>query len=321
MIGPQVLSLGSVNADFQVRVEDRPEFGELLLAHDFVQLSGGKAANVAFIARRLGVGARLLARVGADDLGERALQPLREAGVDLSGVVAVEGSATGVAMVVVPPDGKKMIIMAANANQAWSQQDAERVGSTVGEAAAGSVLVLDYEVPGFVVQAAIEAASRAAMPVILDPSPADRVADDILKQVDFIVPDAAEAKTLTGIAIEGVEPALRAASVLLERGVKAACMKLGDGGCVIKSAQLSAHVAPVPVDVVDTTGAGDAFAGALAVALLEKQSELDAICFATAASHLAVTGYGSQPAYPTRDQLHDVLERLRSRVQVLDRRR
>ncbi|MDZ8259287.1 carbohydrate kinase family protein [Nostoc sp. ChiQUE01b] len=118
-----IISLGSVNADFQVRVDRRPNLSETLLASDFLQLSGGKAANVAYLARKLGLPAVLIAHVGTDTLAEQALKPLREIEVDLQYVNTIEGKPTGVSMITVPPDGKKGIILAGNANNIWTKED------------------------------------------------------------------------------------------------------------------------------------------------------------------------------------------------------
>lgn len=305
-----IISLGSVNADFQVRVPHRPDISETLLAHDFVRLSGGKAANVAYLARHLGVNATLLAHVGDDALQEQALAPLRDIGVDLSQVCVVGESPTGVAMITVPPDGKKGIILAGNANHDWLEEDAADVRSALEDAPPGSVLVVNYEVPPFVVEHAINAAYERGVPVVLDPSPADRVEQRLFPKVAYLVPNAGEAEGLTGIPIDSVKAASKAGRLLLECGVGHACMKLKEGGCVLVSRETVVHVPAVSVEVVDTTGAGDAFAGALAVAVVEGRGSLEAACFAVAASHIAVTGYGSQPAYPTREELDGLFHRL-----------
>ena len=317
MSSPVILALGSVNVDFQVRVDRPPEVGETLLAHDFVRLSGGKAANVAFLARRLGAGAQLLAQVGDDVLTECALGPLRESGVDLSAVGVAGGQTPGISMIAVPPDGKKMIVLAGNANLVWAEADAARSTAAVERAPAGSVLVVDYEVPAVVARQAVEAACRRQLRIVLDPSPADWVEDGVLARTYVVVPNPKEAETLTGIAIDGIEPARRAGRQLLERGARAACVKLPDGGCVVVAQDRAAHVGSVPVDVSDTTGAGDAFAGALAVALLEQRDLVEAACFGAAASHLAVTAYGSQPAYPDRAALEAMALRLGACVTLL----
>ncbi|GAA6617973.1 ribokinase [Scytonema sp. NUACC26] len=312
-----VISLGSVNADFQVRVDRRPNLNETLPAHDFIKLSGGKAANVAYLARRLGISATLIARVGADSLQEQALQPLREIGVDLQYVRAVEGKSTGVSMITVPPDGNKGIILAENANQDWCSEDVPMVSRAIENAPPGSVLVVDYEIAPFMVEHAIAIACEGGIPVLLDPSPTDRVEQKIFSQVNYILPDAGEAKRLTGIESDSVDSAVQAARYFVEHGVENACVKLSDGGCVLANREIVLHVPPISVNVVDTTGAGDAFAGGLAVAVLEGRSLRDAACFATAASHAAVTKYGSQPAYPTRSEIDALFKQLINQTHVL----
>lgn len=166
---------------------------------------------MAFLARRLDVGAQLLARLGDDELKEQALQPLREIGVDLSRTSTVQGYSTGVAMIAIRPDGQKTIILAGNANEAQTRDDASEVAVAIERAPGGSVLVVDYEIPGFVVEEAVEAAARRGLPVILDPAPPDRVEQSILPRIDVIVPDASEAEHLTGIAIDDAGAAARAA--------------------------------------------------------------------------------------------------------------
>lgn len=305
-----VLSLGSVNADFQIRVEHRPEVSETLLGRDFRRFGGGKAANVAYLARRLGLEVRLFGHVGDDDLAWQALGPLRDVGVDLSGIKQVAGKTTGVAMVTVPPDGKKGIVLAANANQAWTLRDAAAVVREINAAPANAVLVLDCEIPVFVLERAAAAAGRRGCTTILDPSPADRVTEALIATADMIVPNGSEAERLTGVRCDDVDSAVRAGVRLLARGAAAACIKLPDGGCALVEKERVTHVGAVPVDVVDTTGAGDAFAGALAVALAEQRPRVDAVKFAVAATHLAVSGYGSQPALPVREQIQAILPRL-----------
>ena len=319
MADPVVLSLGSVNVDFQVRLGRQPEVGETLLGHDFVRLGGGKAANVAVLARKAGHPAVLLAQVGDDVMSGWALDPLRAHGVDLDHVGTVEGALPGVAMIAVPPDGKKMIVLAANANGSWDDADARRIERAIGRAPPGSVLVVDYEVPGFVVERATAEARARGFTTVLDPSPSDRVERHLLSRIDVVVPNPKEAEGVTGIRVDGVAGAREAAGRLLDDGAGAACMKLADGGCVVVGADIAAHVVPLEVEVDDATGAGDAFAGGLAVALLEKKPLVDAACFATAASHIAVTGYGSQPAYPGRERQDGVFEQLRARVRPLSR--
>lgn len=314
--GGSILSLGSINADFQMRIRRQPEVSETLLASDFARLGGGKAANVAYLARKLGLRAQLFAHTGDDDLSEQAIAPLRATGVDLSGIKKIRNAHTGVTMITVPPNGKKSIVMAANSNGFWCQDDATPVLQAIREAQAGSVLVADCEIPVFIVEQALRVARQCGITTILDPSPANRVTDAVLKLSDFIVPNCSETQALTGIECEDVDSAIGAGNALLERGVSVACIKLMDGGCVVVEDGCAFHIAPVPVEVVDTTGAGDAFTGALAVALLERQPLHQAARFAVAASHLAVTAYGSQPAYPARKDIERMERRLETSTHV-----
>lgn len=306
---PTLLAVGSINMDVQVRTDRWPDEGETLLARDFLMTGGGKAANVAFLARRLGRPARLFGHVGGDVLADEALRSLEDAGVDLGGVRRVEGSATALSMIVVRPDGEKTIILAPNANDAWEDGDADGVAEAIGSAPAGSVLVVDLEVPEDIVRRAVRAARERSFPIVLDPSPADRMPDDLFALADVITPNPAEAETLTGIAVHSAEDAKRAGRELLKRGAKAACMKLPEGGCVVVADGIGERIDPLELDVVDTTGAGDAFAGGLGVALLDGLGIVEAARFAVATSHVAVTVYGSQESYPTRDEVERMLAR------------
>ena len=305
-----ILSLGSINADFQVRVDQPLGRTTTLLAHDYIRLSGGKAANVAYLADLLGVPAAVMARVGDDVLREQALGSLQDTDVDISRVRTVPDGATAFSVIMVPPDGEKNIVLASNANDAWQPDERDEVRQTIQDAPDGSVLVVDYEIPPFVVEVAIRAAHERGLPVILDPSPPDRVDHDLLRYVDYIVPDIAETEGLTGIAANSVEEATRAARQLVNKGVKTAIVKLGEGGCVVATNETVMHVPTVSVDVVDTTGAGDAFAGALAVAVVEQRPGREAVRFATAAATASTTGYGSQPTYPSRERIQPLYEQI-----------
>lgn len=309
-----IISLGSVNADFQVKVEQSPGKTTTMLAHDFRRFSGGKAANVAYIAAKLGRPAAVIARVGDDDLSRQALGALREMEIDLKAVEKVNGAPTGFSMIMVPADGKKNIVLATNANDAWEEKDREKVRRAISAAPAGSVLVVDYEVPPFIVEEAILTASEMDFPVVLDPSPTERVDQALFSKIAYIVPDASETEGLTGIIPDSVEKAMQAVRELQQAGIRKAIVKLEDGGCVLGDGDQITHVPSGRVDVVDTTGAGDAFAGALAVAILESRSFRDAACLAVAAAQAAVTTYGSQPAYPTRERLEELFNQIRINV-------
>jgi ribokinase len=297
--GPVLLSLGSVNADFQVRVAETPGRSSMLSARDLTRLSGGKAANVALFARRLGHPSALLGRVGDDDLAEQALGPLRAAGVDLAGVRRGRG-ATGVAMVLVPPDGRKHIAAAGEANRGYDDADIAALLARIDAAPPGSVLAADYEISPRAVSRAVARARARGLRVVVDPSFPDQVPREDLRAVDALTPNTREALALAGIGGEDEAAIGAAARALAALGPSTVCIKLDAGGCLVRHGGRSWHQRAAPVEVVDATGAGDAFTAAFAIALLEGRAVEEAVRRAVAASELAVMAWGAQPSYPDR---------------------
>jgi len=308
---PAVYYIGSINVDFQVRAERWPTEAETLNATDFLRAPGGKAANRAFVARKLGVPAVLVGRVGDDDFGGEALEPLRRLDVNVAHVRVTKDEATGVAMIVVRPDGKKTILLASNANAYVEASDAMYVEDVISRAPPGSVVSLDLEVPSVVVAAALKAARARRLQVVLDPSPAACMQDAYYEQVDWLTPNHTEAQALTGVEITSRKRAEQAARKLETKGVPGVCVKLSDGGCVALVDGDMRYVATPEVAVVDKTGAGDAFAGALSTAVFERQAVPNALRFAVFTSTLATTCYGSQAAYPDRETLERQLAEVR----------
>jgi ribokinase len=221
-----------------------------------------------------------------------------------------------VAVVMVPPDGKKGIVFAPNANMEWTHEDAAEVAQQIFAARTGAVLVMDCGVASHVLERAAAAAVDSEHRFILDPSPAERATDKLIAAASIMVPNALEAEQLTGIKCDDAKRATKAGTLLLERGTAAACIKLPEGGCVLVEKQQVTHVGAVPVDVVDTTGAGDAFAAALAAALVQRYSLVEAVTLAVAASHLAVMSYGAQTAPLTWNRLQEMAKRLEVRTKA-----
>lgn len=310
MRSPRLLALGSLNVDVQLRADRWPEPDETLVGRDFLMIGGGKAANVAWLARHLGVEAELMAHVGTDPNQKTALHFLREKGVDLSGVRAVEQHYTGISLIIVHKNARKGILLAPNANDAWSTEDTRSIQEALESAPAGSILVTNLEIPAECVKFAIRCAKARNLPVVLDPSPADRLDRELLESGCYLTPNQSEAQRLTHITIESAGQAIEAGRRLLSRGNPGVCVKLGNGGCAVVSADQQEMVSAPPVQPVDTTGAGDAFAGALGIALLEQQSLVSAARFAVAAAAHAVTGYGSHPSYPSRSQIENLLRQM-----------
>ncbi len=314
---PAVCSIGSINADFTAEVERRPDISETLLASAFHRAGGGKGANVAIVARRFGAPSVLVGRVGDDDLAAAALAPLRRCGVDLAAVSARWGEPTGVSMITVPPDGQKGIILAANANRSWEEGADAAVRATVAQQAPGSVVVVDCEVPSAIVAMAIATAAEAGFAFILDPSPAEDLDPGLLARLDVIVPNAGEAETLTGLTVDGPATAAEAARRLLGAGVRRPVVKMREGGCVFLDGTDAVLVPAADVTVVDSNGAGDSFAGTLAVGLLDGLHVRDAAVLATAAASLTVTRRGAQAAFPERHETERVARSLAGKIHSL----
>lgn len=314
-----LISLGSINADFQVRLDEPPGSRETLLAHDFSRFAGGKAANVAYLGACFGHNSHLLGCIGDDGLAEQTLGAVKEAGANVDRVYTVGGQATGVSMIMVPPDGKKHIVLATNANDHWPEAAIQQAVDAIVSAELPACLVVDYEVPAAVVRRAVDAARERDIPVILDPSFPDRVDSKLLSSFHALTPNPDEAGGLVGVQVKSLEDAARVArQVRDDLGVEVVCIKLGDGGCMLAAPDTLVHVPADDVDVVDSTGAGDAFTGVFAIALLEGEAPRTAAAWGVAAANHAVTGYGSQPAYPDREQLRRRAEGILQRVEMLD---
>lgn len=278
----QVLVLGSANADLVVSVPRRPAGGETVLGSDTVVLPGGKGANTAVAAARAGGRVALLGAVGDDGNGALLRRSLEGAGVDAA-LVAVSRRPTGAAYIAVTPDGENSIVVAPGAN-----------ADVVAEAPWGrfAVLVCSLEVPVPVVEEAVRAASAAGVRVVLNLSPVVGVAPDVLAALDPLVVNEHEAAELAP-SFEG----------LLELGPRAVVVTLGARGAAVVTRSGVLEVPAPEVDVVDTTGAGDAFAGALAVRLAEGRELVDAVGFAVRVAAFSVTRAGAQPSYPTLAEL------------------
>ncbi|WP_414506120.1 ribokinase [Streptomyces sp. NEAU-L66] len=294
-----VLVVGSANADLTVRVDRRPGAGETVLGTDLVESAGGKGANQAAAAARIGGRTALLARVGGDAYGELLLGAQRAAGTDVTPVI-VDGTArTGTAMIIVDPDGDNSIVVSPGANAALTPQDVAAAKDTI---AASAVVSLQLEIPMESVRAAASAAEQAGTRVVLNPSPAPTadLAPELLSVADPLVVNEHEARQLSGLT-DGT-PA-QWAQVLRDRGARSVVVTLGGDGALVLDADGAENVPGVRVKAVDTTGAGDAFTGALATRLARGDALPEAARFAVRVGAAAVTKPGAQPSYPTRAEL------------------
>jgi ribokinase len=287
-----------------VRLPRIPEAGETVLGGSFLRADGGKGANQAVAAARLGAEVTFVGRVGADELGERAVAGLRDEGIDVSHVSRDEKEPSGVALIFVDERGENAIAVAPGANAALSEDDVERAGGAIETA---DVLLLQLETPLPTVERAAAVAAAAGVTVILNPAPAQPLPDSLLYRVDVLTPNEGEARLLA--ALPGDDATREAtAGRLLERGVRRIVVTLGAAGAlVITRAGEEQLVEGFSVDAVDTTAAGDAFSGALAVALAEGPSLAEAVRFACAAGAVAATARGARPSLPRRERLELLL--------------
>ncbi len=295
---PSIVVVGSSNTDLVVRAPALPGPGETVLGSAFLVAPGGKGANQAVAAARLGARVTLVARLGADEFGDRALAALRREGIDTTFVARDAEAASGVALIVVSESGENAIAVAPGANMRLAAADVDRAAPAIREADA---LLLQLETPLPTVRHAATLAMKAGVPVILNPAPAAPLAGELLSRVSVLTPNELEAAALTGTSASGVDAARQAALRLHASGVADVVITLGREGALMEGEAGSGHVPGCAVTAVDTTAAGDAFNGALAVALAEGASLERAVRFANRAAALSITRPGAQPSLPTRE--------------------
>lgn len=293
-----VLVIGSANADLTVRVDRRPGPGETVLGTDLVESAGGKGANQAAAAARLGARTALLARVSDDAFGQLLLEAQHAAGTELRHVLVEKGARTGTAMIVVGPDGDNTIVVSPGANARLSPADVRAAREVV---AASAVVSLQLEIAPETVRTAVETAAECGTRVVLNPSPAPETLDArLLTAADPLVVNEHEAALLSGLTAGTPADQARA---LRERGARSVVITLGGEGALVVDAGAPVHVPGVKVEAVDTTGAGDAFTGALALRLARGATLEDAARFAVRVGAASVTRPGAQPSYPTAEEL------------------
>ena len=293
-----VVVVGSINTDMVVRVPRLPGAGETVLGGDFRQVAGGKGANQAVAAARAGGAVAMVGCVGADPLGRDAIEGLRRDGVEVSQIQQVSRAPSGVALIVVDAGGQNSIAVAPGANAGLTPAMVRQAEPVL---VAAAVVLAQLEVPlDAVVEAAAIAIAHGAR-VVLDPAPAQPLPETLWKQLSVITPNVTEAEALTGLRIRDQADALAAAGTLLDRGVEAAIVTRGAEGVLVATREAHTVIPGFAVEAVDTTAAGDTFAGALAARLAEGVDLVEASRFANAAAGVAVTRVGAQPSVPSRN--------------------
>ena len=299
-----IVVLGSINMDLVVTADRLPEAGETVLGDSFFTAPGGKGANQAVAAARLGAPTKMIGRVGRDLFGETLLRSLEADGVDASAVTIDPEAETGTALISLADGGANSIVVVPGANGRVGNEELAVLETLLPEAKA---LLLQLEVPLEIVTAAAQIAASAGVTVILDPAPARRLPESLLSACTWITPNETEAETLCGFTVTDEQSTKRASDLLLAGGAKNVVITLGDRGCFLATAEKTLFVPAPRVDAVDTVAAGDAFNGALAAALVENHSVEESLRWACAAGSLAATVKGAQPSLPSRARLEQVL--------------
>jgi ribokinase len=291
-----VFVMGSINQDFVLKVERRPQPGETVTNAKLSTHNGGKGANQAAAAALLGASVAFLGRVGDDEFGEPLVQALQEKGIDTSLVERASGNSTGAAFITVTPDGENAITVAPGANRSLTPEDVDAAADAIGDA---RVFVAQMEIPVQSVLRAVEVAAEQGTRALVNLAPTFEVPQELLEKLDPLVVNEHEAAFLLGRQVEGVDGALSAAPELLSSGPRSAVITIGEDGAVLADGESVDHLPAPEVEVVDTTGAGDAFVGALATQLARGASLREAVAYAVRAGAAAVTKEGAQGALPT----------------------
>ncbi len=300
-MGQRIGVVGSNMVDLVTTIDRMPEAGETLEAPRFAMGAGGKGANQAVAAARLGAAVTLVSCVGDDVFGRNTIETLAAEGIDVRHVRAVEGEASGVAPIFVAPDGENRILIVKGANAHLSPADVDRAASDL---AACALILLQLEIPLPTVYHTIAWARTAGVPVLLNPAPATAALElDRIASIAFFAPNQTELAILTGRPTETPEQAASAATALLGRGIGTVVVTLGADGALLVEPGRCERVEPVPVRAVDTTGAGDAFIGAFAYHRAVAELEVaEALRMASAYAAHSVTGAGTQSSFATAER-------------------
>jgi ribokinase len=300
-----ILVVGSLNMDLVARCQRLPAKGQTVFGQDFFTAAGGKGANQAVAAARLGARVAMAGCVGADAFGDALTAGLHDAGIATDTVVPV-GRPTGTALITIDAEGANTIVVISGANAACDTALVDRALASIG---GPGILLLQNEIPADATAHAIRVAQASDWCVMLNPAPAGALAGELLPLIDIVAPNETEAASIAGLPVSGRAGALAAARHLVSRGARSVLITLGGDGALYCDATRCLHCPAVAVQAVDTTAAGDGYIGALGAALAEGRALPESLGFAAAAAALSVTRLGAQPSLASRAELADFIAR------------
>lgn len=295
--------IGSSNTDMVVKADKLPGRGETVIGETFLMNPGGKGANQAVTAARLGGSVTFIAKVGNDLFGKQALQQFQREKINTNHVKVDPDNPSGVALISVDKNGENSIIVAPGSNSVLKKIDVELAFENNSHP---GIALIQLEIPIDTVEYAIERCYQQNIRVILNPAPAKELNLDVLKHLFVITPNESEAELLTGIPITDLDSVKKAATILFHLGVENVVITLGAKGAFLHNKLVAKMIPAPPVTPIDTTAAGDCFNGALAVALSENLPLEKAISFACKAASISVTRMGAQSSLPTRKEVDEI---------------
>lgn len=300
----KIVVIGSSNTDMVIRCPRMPKPGETVLGGEFMMNQGGKGANQAVAASKLGGDVTFVAKVGDDVFGRQTIQGLIDANIDISQISVSDIYPSGVALIIVDTNGENSISVASGANAALSTDDIDRSADVI---ASARVVLMQLETPLDTIIYAAGIAKSYGVTVVLNPAPAplQPLPDELLRNVDIIIPNKTEAEIISGIPIDAPGSEIKAVDALVQKGVGTAIITLGAKGALLCRQGACKHVPAVVVEAIDTTAAGDTFCGAFCVALTEGRDLRSAVEFGNRAAAISVTRKGALQSTPTRSELGD----------------
>ena len=299
----KIVVIGSCNTDMVISMDHLPLPGETLIGGEFFMNSGGKGANQAVAAARLGGKVSFIAKVGNDPFGKRALEQYRAEGIDVKHILTDPEQPSGVALIMVDAQGENSIAVASGANAHLTTKDIDNAKEILSRA---DIVLMQLETPITTVEHAANVAKRSGAKVILNPAPAQPLPESLLQNLYILIANETEAEFISGTQITDMDSVARAADILCDKGVEKVVITLGSRGAFVKERGNYHQIPGLKVKAVDATAAGDTFCGALCVALAEGKNLTEAVTFANRCAAVTVTRMGAQSSLPYRSEIEEV---------------